>query len=323
MSNNLLLSTTANLYRVFAGHEHTNNSYLFATGLRHSFSTKHKKQLVLFLHEVTKRYCPKTLLRERRHMVEQNIRHENRTNDPNSPSRARSKCFGIRSTQHTQLELSYRIEYNMFASANSRYISIHSSTVRFIIVSTVNQTIFYICLLHNSDVTQREREIEEGGDRLIKHLQMMPGEFALKVHCSDKWSPKYFYFFGGHLAVKGLQVDTLCLPWSAATTMISTWYKLKLIESGVSHKLQFGYGSVGVRVSPSSELNFNSKENLWQVAKMSSSAPPSLSLSLYLPYIVLESCMRIQNCHLHQIPIAIPNSICYVRMNSGRSCVHC
>lgn len=71
----------------------------------------------------------------------------------------------------------------------------------------------------------------------------MPGEFALKVHCSDKWSPKYFYFFGGHLAVKGLQVDTLCLPWSAATTMISTWYKLKLIESGVSHKLQFGWGS--------------------------------------------------------------------------------
>lgn len=114
----------------------------------------------------------------------------------------------------------------------------------------------------------------------------MPGEFALKVHCSDKWSPKYFYFFGGHLAVKGLQVDTLCLPWSAATTMISTWYKLKLIESGVSHKLQFGYGSVGVRVSPSSELNFNSKENLWQVAKMSSSAPPSLSLSLSTIYSI-------------------------------------
>lgn len=114
----------------------------------------------------------------------------------------------------------------------------------------------------------------------------MPGDFALKVHCSDKWSPKYFYFFGGHLAVKGLQVDTLCLPWSAATTMISTWYKLKLIESGVSHKLQFGYGSVGVRVSPSSELNFNSKENLWQVAKMSSSAPPSLSLSLSTIYSI-------------------------------------
>lgn len=112
----------------------------------------------------------------------------------------------------------------------------------------------------------------------------MPGEFALKVHCSDKWSPKYFYFFGGHLAIKGLQVDTLCLPWSAATTMISTWYKLKLIESGVSHKLQFGYGSVGVRVSPSSELNFNFKENLWQVAKMSSSAPPSLFLSLSTIY---------------------------------------
>lgn len=115
----------------------------------------------------------------------------------------------------------------------------------------------------------------------------MPGDFALKVHCSDKWSPKYFYFFGGHLAVKGLQVDTLCLPWSAATTTtISTWYKLKLIESGVSHKLQFGYGSVGVRVSPSSELNFNSKENLWQVAKMSSSAPPSLSLSLSTIYSI-------------------------------------
>lgn len=114
----------------------------------------------------------------------------------------------------------------------------------------------------------------------------MPGEFALKVHCSDKWSPKYFYFFGGHLAIKGLQVDTLCLPWSAATTMIFTWYKLKLIESGVSHKLQFGYGSVGVRVSPSSELNFNSKENLWQVAKMSSSAPPSLSLSLSTIYSI-------------------------------------
>lgn len=115
----------------------------------------------------------------------------------------------------------------------------------------------------------------------------MPGDFALKVHCSDKWSPKYFYFFGGHLAIKGLQVDTLCLPWSAATTtMISTWYKLKLIESGVSHKLQFGYGSVGVRVSPSSELNFNSKENLWQVAKMSSSAPPSLSLSLSTIYSI-------------------------------------
>lgn len=160
-----MISPTTTSYRVFAGHEQTNNSYLFATGLRHSFLAKHKKQLVLFLHEVTKRYCPKTLLRERRHMVEQNIRHENRTNDPNCPSRARSKCFGIRSTQHTQLELSYRIEYNMFASANSRYISIHSSTVRFIIVSTVNQTIFYICLLHNSDVTQRERERDRGRGR--------------------------------------------------------------------------------------------------------------------------------------------------------------
>lgn len=154
----------------------------------------------------------------------------------------------------------------------------------------------------------------------------MPGEFALKVHCSDKWSPKYFYFFGGHLAVKGLQVDTLCLPWSAATTMISTWYKLKLIESGVSHKLQFGYGSVGVRVSPSSEQNFKFQfqgKSLTSRKDVIISSPLALSLSFYIPYIVLESCMRIQNCLLHQIPIAIPNSICYVRMNSGRSCVHC
>lgn len=111
----------------------------------------------------------------------------------------------------------------------------------------------------------------------------MPGEFALKVHCSDKWSPKYFYFFGGHLAVKGLQVDTLCLPWSAATTtMISTWYKLKLIESGVSHKLQFGYGSFGVRVSPSSELNFKFQfqgKSLTSRKDVIISSPLSLSLS--------------------------------------------
>lgn len=168
----------------------------------------------------------------------------------------------------------------------------------------------------------RERERDRGRGR-SPYKALANDAWRIRPKSALQWQvePEILLFFGGHLAIKGLQVDTLCLPWSAATTMISTWYKLKLIESGVSHKLQFGYGSVGVRVSPSSELNFNSKENLWQVAKMSSSAPPSLSL--YLPYMVLESCMRIQNCHLHQIPIAIPNSICYVRMNSGRSCVHC
>lgn len=115
----------------------------------------------------------------------------------------------------------------------------------------------------------------------------MPGEFALKVHCSDKWSPKYFYFFGGHLAVKGLQVDTLCLPWSAATTMISTWYKLKLIESGVSHKLQFGYGSVGVRVSPSSSWISIPRKISDKSQRCHHQLPPrSLSLFLYTIYSI-------------------------------------
>lgn len=167
----------------------------------------------------------------------------------------------------------------------------------------------------------RERD-GEGERSPYKALANDAWRFRPKSALQWQVEPEILLFFGGHLAIKGLQVDTLCLPWSATTTTttISTWYKLKLIESGVSHKLQFGYGSVGVRVRlrRSWISNFNSKENLWQVAKMSSSAP--LSDSLYLPYIVWSRvCVfRIVICNKFQLQFPTAFAACgWIRVEAA------
>lgn len=199
-----LVLKAATFYRVSAKPIRTYSFYLLATGFATVFLAKHKKQLVLFLHEVTKRYYAKNLFD---HMATSIGRQETarmfETVSQFSPQ-TRSKCFWY--AKHSSIKLSYHIEYNMFASANSRYI--HNSFISWIVYNCcpVNKSIFSIyCTTKWRHCGERQRESARDG--LIKQLQMM---HALKVHCRDNWDPKYF--FGGHLTIKGSGMDTLyCL----------------------------------------------------------------------------------------------------------------
>lgn len=138
-------------------------------------------------------------------------------------------------------------------------------------------------------------------------------------------------FFWGTFNHKRVGNGYFILPWSAATTTtISTWYKLKLIESGVSHKFSVRL-RLGILVSGACVV----AEFQISIPRKISDTPQkdviivsqSLSRSVIAHTLYIEC--GIQKWHLHQIPHAIPNWRCCVCriclltlefwMNSGRN----